>query len=247
MSAIEAPHELLEGFLPLKQAYAPGGDQHAAYNVAINDSIELLSMSAIDPARPGVATRTDSYSSATRYYPSMLALQLYCESNNVLHGKDGLSIYRALPSASAGETPEVRSKRLDDALAYMVPAIYANDQQLATLKAELELPWGARIEFQTDYPFVYDALRHRALVERRVRDQSLLTRAVEKAALGALLAQKKDKIAAADAKCQQAFAKVDGDIAGAIQAAVTAAVQLVNDELFAAFIEFANTAYQELM
>lgn len=246
MSEITVPNELFEDFLILKEAYGPEGTQHATYNNAINDAIELLSMSVVS-AKEGGVSQTDTYNASERYYPSILALQFYCESNNALHGNNGPSVYRALPPAPPDETPEARSKRLGDALAYMVRAVYANDQKLAAIKPELALPWAARIEFQTNYPFVYDALRHRALVGRMVRQEWLLTRAVEKAALDALLEQKREQIAAADGKCQQAFAKVDGDITGAIRAACTDAVELVNTELFDVFISLVNTAYQELV
>lgn len=222
--------------------YSRTGERRKFYEQGIRDTILLLGFSKIDDAQPGTVTRTETLSAKERYFPSMLALQLYLESDTVMH--DG-SVLTLLPIAPADETPEQENVRIGDALAKMVQATYGNDVLLqpGTGSAIQPVTWAEKIVFQTDYSYVYDALRHRVLVSRDARRDALLTRALEKTVLDKLLtnAQIKDEVAALQAKCTDAFVATEGDIAGSVQLATAAVVAYINDVLYARFIEIAKT------
>jgi hypothetical protein len=235
MAALVNLKELLEKSRPLDDFNALGGATRDAYEQAIRDSALLLSFAQIEEEPPGTVRYTDRPDANLRYFPSMVALQLYLESDTAV---DPDASYTALPLAPPNETPEARSSRLAEAVKTLAEGTYANDIRLTP-----DFPWTERIEFQTKYTYVYEALRHRVLFARQAREEVVLTRTAEKNALASLLndASIEAEIVKLQQTCAVAFANAQRD---QIHPAVTAVLAFVNNTLYAKFLALAKEQAQ---
>lgn len=210
------------------------GGLRAQYEMALVSSRLLLRSTKIDPENAGVVSRTDAPNDALRYFPSMLALQLYLESDTKLFNG---SVYEPPLVAPANETPEAQTVRLDAEFTKMILALHGND-----LRLKPPFLWSERIEFQDKYLRVYEALRHHVLLARATRTKVLITRDVEKTVLGQLLGDEQIKLAVSrlQANCNNAFALADNTAQQAIETAITATMTYANKTLFDKFMALVN-------
>lgn len=231
MAAAFKLKSLLEKYKVLSNFYAPDGPDRAAYDQAIRDSAVLLSFTQIDEEQPGVVTYTARSDANVRYFPSMVALQLYFEADSAVNPD---ASFTPLPPAPPNETPEARAARLAEAVKTLAEGTYANDNRLTP-----DFPWTERIEFQTKYTYVYEALRHRVLVARQARKEVVLTRTAEKKALDSLLADSptNTEIVKLQQDCVNAFATAQ---LNQIQPAVAAVIAFVNQTLYDKFLTLAK-------
>lgn len=224
---------LLVRYKPLDVVNDKTGANRAVYDRALRETTFLLSFSQIDGAQPGTVRYAKQPDPDQRYFPSIAALQLYLEEDEIADGR-----YVAPPPEPDDETPADRSARIAAAVETLAAATYANDSQLTP-----DFPWNEPIEFQTKYTYVYEAFRHRVLVARQAREKVVLTRAVEKNTLATLLADQtiSQEIAKLQQVCVDAFATAQ---LNRVQPAVLAVVTFVNQTLYDKFFALANLTKQ---
>lgn len=231
--------DLIDRVHALKRTNAPGESGRPAYDRALFDTTFLLGLTEIDPDQEGVVRYVGDGAAPDarrRYAPSMVALQLYLESDTIAASE---SVYKPLQIIPAGDQTAART----EAIEALVKATRANDLKFAPV-----LGWAERIAFQDDYPQVYDVLRHRVLVARQTRHKVVLTRAVERAALDAVLLgpRVRERIAELEAACANAFSSTDANAGQQIDLAIDAIIEFVGSTLLQRFMDEAVNAGKRL-